>query len=132
MEKHRTRLSPVPALAAGLALVAGSAWAAAPPAVEAGRGVAQRGCGGCHAVGDGPSPLADAPPFRMLQRRYPPGGLAQLLDEGMLPPSRPPEEGRPAAHPRMPMVALDPDEVANLTAFLRSLEQEGPGPAQPQ
>ena len=93
-----------------------------PAAVSSGQRVAQRNCGGCHAVAAGSSPLADAPPFRDLHRRYPAGGLAQLLEEGMLPPARPLEEGEPSHHPRMPMVALGPDEVAELTAYLRSLE----------
>ena len=87
-----------------------------------GQRIAQRGCGGCHAVADGASPMADAPPFRVLHRRYPAGGLAQLLEEGMLPPDRPLEEGAPRTHPRMPAVALGSDEVAALTAYLRSLE----------
>lgn len=87
-----------------------------------GQRIAQSSCGGCHAVADGPSPLADAPPFRTLHRRYPAGGLAQLLEEGMLPADRPLEEGSQPTHPRMPTAALGSDEVAALTAYLRSLE----------
>jgi len=96
--------------------------AAAPANLAYGQGLAQRNCGGCHAVADGPSPLADAPPFRTLYRRYPPGGLAQLLEEGMLPPDSAQEEGSRPMHPRMPTSTLDVDEVAALTAYLRSLE----------
>lgn len=115
-------------LISGLALAAcaHAAPAAAPSAgaqpLAYGEGIARRSCGGCHAVADGPSPLAAAPPFRELHRRYPAGGLAQLLEEGMLPPDRPLEEGSPATHPNMPMARLDPDEVAALTAYLRSLQ----------
>jgi mono/diheme cytochrome c family protein len=87
-----------------------------------GQRIAQRNCGICHAVDARPSPLADAPPFATLYRRYPPGGLDQILTEGMLAPSRPPEEGSPDHHPRMPMVELDEDEVAQLKAYLRSLD----------
>ena len=87
-----------------------------------GQRIAQSNCGGCHAVADGASPMADAPPFRTLHRRYPAGGLAQLLEEGMLPPDRPLEEGSQQTHPRMPTAALGSDEVAALTAYLRSLE----------
>lgn len=88
------------------------------------QGIAQRNCGTCHAVAPGSdlSPLADAPPFATLYRRYPPGGLDQILTEGMLAPSRPPEEGSPNRHPRMPMVQLDDDEVAQLRAYLRRLD----------
>lgn len=92
--------------------------------VAYGERIAERSCGGCHAVADGSSPLADAPPFRTLHRRYPAGGLAQLLSEGMLPPASATEEGSQTTHPRMPTAILDPDEVAALTAYLRSLETQ--------
>jgi mono/diheme cytochrome c family protein len=90
--------------------------------VIGGQGIAQRNCGSCHAVDAGPSPLADAPPFATLYRRYPPGGLDQILTEGMLAPNHKPEEGSPSRHSRMPMVELDDDEVAQLKAYLRSLD----------
>ncbi len=113
----------VPILAAMLAASAGAALAADPPyQVAAGKLIAQRNCGVCHAVGVGPSPLAAAPPFRELYHRYPPGGLEQILEEGMLAPTEPPEEGAPRRHPRMPQFTLGPDEVANLKAYLKSLE----------
>lgn len=98
---------------------------ATPPVADAfyGRQVAERSCGGCHAVSHGPSPMAEAPAFIDLHRRYPVGGLSQLLQEGMLLPSdRMQEEGSRYTHPRMPAVPLGPDEIAALTAYLRSLE----------
>jgi len=113
------------ACANGGAADSAPAPAAATPAaatIAYGQRIAERSCGGCHAVGEGASPLADAPPFRTLHRRYPAGGLAQLLEEGMLPPATMQEEGSRPSHPRMPTAALDPDEVAALTAYLRSLE----------
>ena len=100
----------------------------AQPLVSAGQRIAQRDCGGCHAVGSGASPLADAPPFRDLHRRYPAGGLRQILQEGMIAPLDPPEEGSPRRHPRMPMVTLGEDELADLTAYLKSLESSDLGP----
>lgn len=111
-------------IVSGLALAACANAAPNPPAAPLayGQGIAQRSCGGCHAVAEGPSPVADAPPFRTLHRRYPAGGLAQLLEEGMLPPDQPLEEGSQQSHPRMPTAALGSDEVAALTAYLRSLE----------
>ncbi|WP_232793140.1 c-type cytochrome [Caulobacter hibisci] len=90
--------------------------------VRGGRRLAERHCGGCHAVDKGPSPLADAPRFRDLHKRYRAGGLAELLEEGMLQPSRMPEEGSPRRHPRMPMAVLGDDEIAQLAAYLKSLE----------
>lgn len=113
-------------LALGLAAaVQASPESATPrPSLQAfgGQGIAKRNCGICHAVDARPSPLADAPPFATLYRRYPQGGLDQILTEGMLAPSRKPEEGAPDHHPRMPMVELDDDEVAQLKAYLRSLD----------
>jgi propanol-preferring alcohol dehydrogenase len=93
-----------------------------PNAVVGGRRIAERFCGSCHAVARGPSPLRDAPPFRDLHNRYRNGGLSQLLNEGMLQPSRMPEEGSPRRHPRMPMAALEEDQVKDLTAYLRSVQ----------
>jgi len=90
--------------------------------IATGQALAQRHCGGCHAVTRSVSPLADAPPFRDLHLRYPPGGLATLLEQGMLPPDKPPEEGSRPSHPRMPSAVLGADEVAALTAYLRSLD----------
>ena len=113
------------ALAAAFAGAAGASEkidAANSVDISLGQRIAQRHCGGCHAVAAGDSPLADAPPFRNLHRRYPAGGLAQLLDEGMLPEVNPREEGGRPGHPRMPTAKLDLDEVAALTAYLRSLE----------
>lgn len=88
-----------------------------------GKQIAVQNCGGCHAIDHGPSPLRGAPPFSDLYRRYPAGGLTQLLEEGMILPSdRVQEEGTRYSHPRMPAVSMGPDEVTALTAYLRSLE----------
>ncbi len=73
-----------------------------PVKIAAGERIARRACGECHAVGPGPSPFSDAPPFRDLHRRHPPGGLAQLLKEGMLPSDKPQEEGSSPRHPEYP------------------------------
>ncbi|MGR4866457.1 c-type cytochrome [Caulobacter sp. LARHSG274] len=94
---------------------------------QAGRRLAQRHCGGCHAVAAGASPLADAPPFRDIHRRYGSDGLRGLLAEGMIKPDPMPEEGSVRTHPRMPMAELGEDETADLVAYLRSLE---PAPAE--
>jgi mono/diheme cytochrome c family protein len=114
--------------AMALAAMAGAARAQASGDVVAGERIAQRNCSACHAVAGGVSPLAEAPPFRDLHRRYPAGGLAQLLQEGMIAPETPPEEGSPRRHPIMPMASLGADEVAELTAYLKSLEPAPPGP----
>jgi mono/diheme cytochrome c family protein len=111
------------ALAAmALAVSAATLACAQSPDVAFGRRVAQRNCGGCHAVAGGRSPNPDSPPFRRLYRRYGPGGLDALLAEGMLAPTDRSEEGGRPYHPRMPQVRLDEDEAAALKAYLKSLE----------
>ncbi len=88
-----------------------------------GKQVAERSCGGCHAVSHGPSPMPAAPAFAGLHLRYDQGGLRRLLEEGMILPSdRVQEEGSRYTHPRMPGVVLGADETAALIAYLRSLE----------
>jgi mono/diheme cytochrome c family protein len=129
----------VATLAAGvlLASLIGASALAGPqvqresPVISGGQRIAERYCGGCHAVAAGASRLAAAPPFRTLQDRYPPGGLDLILQEGMLRPSRMPEEGSPPSHPRMPMADLDDDEVAQLKTYLRSLDLRSSGVQQP-
>jgi len=52
-----------------------------------------------HAVGaDGESPVPEAPPFRMLEARYPLEALEEALAEGIV-----------TGHPDMPQFALEPD-----------------------
>lgn len=123
------RRAAILALVGPLMLLAAAAQAAQPSAAAAaGKRVAERSCAGCHAVsGRGPSPLPEAPPFTQLHLRYKtPRGLDDLLAGGMLPPDKPLEEGRGLGHFRMTTIALDPDEVANLRAYLRSLEPPAP------
>ena len=97
-----------------------------PATLLAGKRLAHEYCGGCHNTsGPGGSPLPNAPPFRELFKRYPPGDLRRLLDEGMLAPSKPQEEGEPRRHPRMPMAILGDDQRAELTAYLHELERLG-------
>lgn len=108
----------------GAALTIVTAAVAETPEIAAGRRLAERNCGGCHAVGAGASPHEAAPPFRDLHHRYPPGGLPQILQEGMIAPIDTQEEGSVPVHPRMPQVELGPDEVFELIAYLRSLEPQ--------
>jgi cytochrome c len=97
--------------------VACAAWAAPNP--EAGRLIAQRECGSCHAIGPGfASPLADAPPFPDLRRRYNGQQFANLLPRRL-----------DEAHPRMPRVQLDPDEGVNLAAYWDTIRAPRPSPA---
>jgi cytochrome c len=91
---------------------------AQPAAAQAGR--AQRGltfvqthCASCHAIGrTGDSPLPMAPPFRTLHTRYPVEDLAEALAEGIT-----------TGHPSMPEFQLDPAQINEVIAYLKTLEQ---------
>ncbi len=97
---------------AGLAL-AQAAFAEDRPSAAAGRRIAAARCGACHATdraGDSPNPRA--PRFRDLGARYPLDDLREALAEGMI-----------VGHPQlMPVIALEPAEIGNLIAYMKSLQ----------
>ena len=69
-------------------------------------------CTQCHAVDKvSPSPLGIAPPFRTLHTKYPVENLAEALAEGM------------TGHPTMPQFKLDPGQIGDVIAYLKTLEQ---------
>src|SRR5262245_53310252 len=96
-----------------------AAWLCVPEHASAQSPRAQRGqtfalanCARCHSVDKvSPSPLAAAPPFRTLHQRYPVETLEEALAEGIV-----------TGHPSMPEFRLDPDQIGNLIAFLKTLE----------
>lgn len=116
----------VPRGRSGLHLVLGAAFVFAmllPQAARSGEALsppAQRGlvfvrtnCARCHATGKvGESPLRIAPPFRTLHERYPVESLQESLAEGII-----------TGHPTMPEFRLDPGQVADVIAYLKSLEE---------
>ena len=53
-----------------------------------------------------------APPFRTLHERYPVESLQESLAEGIV-----------TGHPSMPEFRLDPGQVADVIAYLKSLER---------
>jgi cytochrome c len=70
-------------------------------------------CSHCHSIYRlGASPLKIAPPFRTLHLRYPVESLQESLAEGII-----------TGHPSMPEFRLDPGQVADVIAYLKSLEQ---------
>ncbi len=96
--------------------IIGAVWTAPAGAqdvrAQRGRIFVQAHCAQCHAVGRvGASPLAIAPPFRDLHRRYPVENLAEALAEGLV-----------TGHPSMPEFRLDPGQVADVIGYLKSLE----------
>jgi cytochrome c len=81
--------------------------------VQRGRSFAQTNCARCHAIGPvGESPLPKAPPFRTLHLRYPVEDIVESLAEGIR-----------TAHPAMPEFQLDDAQIADLIAYLKSLER---------
>jgi mono/diheme cytochrome c family protein len=92
------------------------AWAGErTPDAAHGRKLAETHCSRCHAVDrEGKSLLAGAPAFRSLERRYPLVNLEEALAEGIV-----------TGHAQMPVFAFSPDEIADLLAYLDSLDQPG-------
>lgn len=77
-----------------------------------GAAIARRECGGCHATGGtGESPLAEAPRFGDLHRRYPVEQLGEALAEGIV-----------VGHGPMPERSFAPAEIDALVAYLQGLE----------
>ena len=86
--------------------------AAASPDEQRGKTFALNNCARCHSIDKvTPSPLKIAPPFRTLHNRYPIETIAEALAEGIQ-----------TGHPTMPEFRLDPDQIYDLLAYLKTLE----------
>ena len=85
---------------------------AASPAEQRGKTFALNNCARCHSIDrTTQSPLKVAPPFRTLHKRYPIETLEEALAEGIQ-----------TGHPTMPEFRLDPDQIHDLLAYLKTLE----------
>jgi mono/diheme cytochrome c family protein len=94
-------------------IVAPAAAAASP--LERGRAIAAQNCARCHATGAaGESPLAAAPPFRVLPQRYPVENLAEALAEGIV-----------TGHAAMPEFKFPPADIDALLTYIDSLAPAG-------
>ena len=83
------------------------------PAEQRGMNFVRTNCVRCHAIDKAsPSPLKIAPPFRELHRRYPVETLQEAFAEGIV-----------TGHPTMPEFRLDPGNIADVIAFLKTLER---------
>ena len=83
------------------------------PLEKRGASLLTTNCSRCHAIGrDGASPHPAAPPFRTLSRKYPIEGLAETLAEGLS-----------VGHPDMPEFVFEPDEIAAILAYLKSIQE---------
>jgi len=82
------------------------------PALDRGRELVQRNCGGCHATGPtGRSPNPRSPPLRTLHTRYPIEDLAESMSEGLL-----------NAHTGMPSFFFTSAEASDIMAYLTQLQ----------
>lgn len=82
------------------------------PAEQRGKTFAMTNCAKCHSIDRVTrSPLKIAPPFRTLHRRYRIETLAEALAEGIV-----------TGHPTMPAFQLEPDQINDFLAFLKTLE----------
>ena len=101
------------ALAATVLAVSGAASAQPSPAEQRGQTFVRANCARCHAIDKlSQSPLSVAPPFRDLHLRYPVDVLAEALAEGIR-----------TGHPSMPEFRLDPGQIGDVIAYLKSLER---------
>lgn len=82
-----------------------------------GAALARSRCSGCHAVErDGDSPMKAAPPLRSIGAMYPVSDLQEAFAEGLV-----------TAHPAMPAFELEAQEIADLLAYLESIQGRNPG-----
>jgi mono/diheme cytochrome c family protein len=82
------------------------------PAEQRGLTFVRANCAQCHSIDKvSESPLPIAPPFRTLHLKYPIENLRRPLSEGII-----------ASHPTMPQFRLDPDQVNDVIAYLKSLQ----------
>lgn len=83
----------------------------------------RRHCATCHAVSmQDASPYPGAPPLRDVASRYPVENLEEALAEGIYVSHRGP----------MPPFTLEADEIADITAYLRTLQARRPDPTTPE
>jgi cytochrome c len=100
-----------------LMIAATSAQAAPPPrpaaAASRGQAFAEQHCARCHSIGPrGDSPYPLAPPFREIVKRYPVEDLEEAFAEGVM-----------VGHPEMPQFTLEPPQIEDLMAYLKTLRK---------
>lgn len=105
-----------PGIGAFVVLLIGGATATAQtpsPAEQRGLTFVRANCSQCHSIDKvGESPLKIAPPFRTLHLKYSVESLEEALGEGIV-----------TGHPTMPEFRLEPDQVGDVIAYLKSLER---------
>jgi cytochrome c len=109
MAATKTALRLMMALGAVL-LGAGGPALAQSPAAQRGLTFVRVHCAQCHSIDRvSESPLTIAPPFRTLHQKFPIESLERRLGEGIV-----------ASHPTMPQFQLEPDQLADVIAYLKT------------
>lgn len=94
-------------------LLAAPLRAGADGPIDLGHRLVVENCSRCHSVERiGNSPLAKAPPFGDLHKRYPVEDLGEALAEGIV-----------TGHPGMPEFVFTSDQVGAIIAYLKTLEE---------
>ncbi len=94
----------------GLAIVA----TAAENVAAGGQQLVEANCARCHAIGrTGNSPLAKAPPFRDVMKRYDASNLEEALAEGIV-----------TGHNEMPEFTFEADQIGAIVAYLSTLQKK--------
>jgi mono/diheme cytochrome c family protein len=95
-----------------MSLKGGAAKTGDSPAVL-GFNLLRENCARCHAIdATSTSPLAKAPPFRDVVKKYDPAALEEALAEGIV-----------TGHNEMPEFVFDPDQITAIIAYLDTLKQ---------
>ena len=82
--------------------------------LDRGRTLLDANCAACHAIGKtGESPLAKAPLFRRLGKKYPLENLSEALAEGIM-----------TAHPAMPQFVFAPSDIDSILAYLNAIADQ--------
>jgi mono/diheme cytochrome c family protein len=98
-------------IAAAIILALTSPAFAAPPDPTQGEQIARRWCAACHVVSaDQKQANADVPSFANIAKRKTNGDLTSFLTD---------------PHPKMPDMSLSRQEIADITAYIRSLAAPG-------
>ena len=83
------------------------------PSEQRGLNFVRTNCARCHSIDKvSESPLRLAPPFRTLHRRYPIESLQESFAEGIQ-----------TGHQNMPEFRLEPDQIGDVLAYLKTLEK---------
>ena len=96
-----------------LMLLSSAAQAQSQDPVKHGRQLVGKFCSTCHAVARfGRGPNKNAPPFRLLGRKFDLDAFPGMLERGIS-----------STHPDMPVFKFSPDDARDVVIYLRSIQR---------